>query len=320
VSSLGSRHDLRMEDCACPLGCPRDDELVLEGRDRLHELPGLFQVARCRTCGLLRTNPRPSRDEISSYYPEDYSPHKAREYAGPPQPRWRAMLGRMFDYRTTPIPPCSPGRLLEIGCGSGTFLRSMQRAGWHAVGVEPSPAAAATARAGGATVFTGGIEDQADPPQPYDLIAAWMVLEHLHDPVDALRRLRAWIRADGWLVLSVPDAGSLEFRLFRDRWYALQLPTHLFHFSRTTLGRVLAAGGWQLESVRHQRVLTNLAASTGYWLDDRKIARTFSSRLMTFGERPGRHHQILYPAAVILASLGQTGRMTVWARPAVGER
>src|SRR3546814_19345766 len=61
---------------------------------------------------------------------------------------------------------------------------------------------------------------------PVDLIVGWMVLEHLHQPLAVLRKLRRWIQPDGWLVLSVPDAGSLEFRVFGDRWYALQLPTH----------------------------------------------------------------------------------------------
>src|SRR3546814_3023143 len=78
------------------------------------------------------------------------------------------------------------------------------------------------------------LEAAGDPQLPFDLIVGWMVLEHLHQPLDVLQKLRSWVRPDGWLVLSVPDAGGLEFRLFGDRWYALQLPTHLHHFSPET--------------------------------------------------------------------------------------
>src|SRR3546814_20558991 len=65
--------------------------------------------------------------------------------------------------------------------------------------------------------------DLGDPETPFDVVVGWMVLEHLHEPLAALKKLRRWVRQDGWLVLSVPDAGGLELKLFRDRWYALHL-------------------------------------------------------------------------------------------------
>ena len=64
-----------LERVGCPLGCPSDDELVITGRDRLHELPGEFRVVRCRGCGLMRTDPRPTLDGIDFYYPADYRPY-----------------------------------------------------------------------------------------------------------------------------------------------------------------------------------------------------------------------------------------------------
>ena len=75
--------DVVLEDADCPLGCPRSDETVLAGRDRLHGLPGRFQVVRCRSCGLMRTNPRPSPGTIGFYYPEDYHPYRNTRVAGP---------------------------------------------------------------------------------------------------------------------------------------------------------------------------------------------------------------------------------------------
>src|SRR3546814_19485724 len=87
------------------------------------------------------------------------------------------------------------------------------------------------------------LESAGDAQHPFDLIVGWMVLEHLHQPLDVLQKLRSWVRPDGWIVLSVPDAGGLEVRLCGDRWDALQLPTHLHHFSPENLTRRLTAAG-----------------------------------------------------------------------------
>src|SRR3546814_7293006 len=91
------------------------------------------------------------------------------------------------------------------------------------------------------------LEAAGDPQLPFDLIVGWMVLEHLHQPLDVLQKLRSWVRPDGWLVLSVPYAGGLELRLFGDLWYALQLPTHLHPFSPVTLTRMLTPPGWAVD-------------------------------------------------------------------------
>lgn len=195
----------------------------------------------------------------------------------------------------------------------------MAALGWSVEGIEPTEAAAEAARRGGLPVFTGGIEQAPEPEKPYDLIVAFMVLEHLYDPVTALRRLRRWVSPKGWLVLSVPNAGSLELKLFRDAWYALQLPTHLFHFTPRTLQRVLDGGGWRVERVMHQRILSNLFASGGYWLADRRFPKSLTQKLIDLPDAPGRQHYWLYPLAMVLAALGQTGRMTVWARPRSGD-
>jgi hypothetical protein len=140
-----------------------------------------------------------------------------------------------------------------------------------------------------------------------------MVLEHLQDPVGGLQKLREWAKPGAWLALSIPNAGSLEFRLFKDKWYALQLPTHFYHFSPATLEKVLTTSGWKLEKVHHQRTLSNLIASTGYVLRDKGYMK-LGKKLIGFPERGGWMIYALYPLAWVLSVFGQTGRMTVWAR------
>lgn len=67
-------NNVKMESKPCPLGCPPGDKLLLIGRDRLNNLPGEFKVVRCKTCRLIRTDPRPTQDTIAFYYPDSYEP------------------------------------------------------------------------------------------------------------------------------------------------------------------------------------------------------------------------------------------------------
>ncbi len=310
-----------LESCSCPLGCPPKDQPVLVGRDRLHGLPGEFPVVRCQACGLLRTDPRPTPQAMRAYYPDDYGPYlgtRVVEAPSIPRPLWRrvaaAVVRRLTDSRAESLPALAPGRMLEIGCASGDFLDRMARRGWQVEGIELSETAAAEARRLGHTVHVGMLETAPEGLGPFDMVVGWMVIEHLHDPVQGLRRLRAWTRPGGWLVVSVPNAASYELRLFKDRWYALHLPNHLWHPTPASLRAVLQRGGWSLERIIYHRDLRNVLGSLGYALRDRGGAPRLADWLENYPERGGRLQWALHPLAFALALLGQTGRMTVWAR------
>jgi 2-polyprenyl-3-methyl-5-hydroxy-6-metoxy-1,4-benzoquinol methylase len=203
--------------------------------------------------------------------------------------------------------------MLEVGCASGSYLYKMAKMGWQVQGIELNEKAAQAARKLGYCVYVGPLETAPRPEIAFDLIVGWMVLEHLHDPVAGLMKLNSWAKPDAWLVLSIPNAGSLEFRLFEDKWYALQVPTHMHHFTSQSIAKVLRAGGWQLETVIHQRTLSNFIGSLGYVLRDKGY--TFiGEKLIEFPQRGGRLAYLLYPLCWLLSLFGQTGRMTVWAK------
>ncbi len=314
--------EVELERADCPLGCARDDEPVLVGRDRLQGLPGEFSVVRCRSCGLLRTDPRPTSGSIGFYYPDEYGPYEGTRVsvpgALPLRSPWRRAISTAVQSltrsRAQEVPDLPPGRLLEVGCASGAYLDWMARRGWRVEGIEFSAAAAAQARSLGYRVHTGPVETAPAPTEPYDLVVGWMVLEHLHDPIGALRRLREWTKPGGWLVLSVPNADSWELRAFGDAWYALHLPNHLWHPGRRTVEKVLERAGWRLSRVVYQRDVRNIVGSLGYRLRDRGRFPRLAEWMATFPERGGRIYYLLHPLAFVLAKLGAAGRITVWAR------
>jgi SAM-dependent methyltransferase len=301
------------------MGCSPDDEIVLKGRDRLHGLPGDFTVVRCRGCGLIRTSPRPTQDAIGMYYPDDYGPYASTRATGPPAgqtpaSRIRQAARRLLAPKVLFLPDLAPGRILEIGCGAGAFLQRMNRMGWEVEGLELSPRAGEEARRLGFPVFIGSLDAAPDPDRSYDLIIGWMVLEHLHDPVQMLRKLWRWSSPGGWLALSVPDAGGFEFKVFRDSWYALDVPRHLFHFTPDTARLVLARGGWRTERVFWHDNPNNLLLSLRYRCQDRGWNRAAEYlREVVEGRRQARTRLLLGKA---LGALRMSGRMTIWARRA----
>ena len=268
----------------------------------------------------MRTEPRPTLEAMRRYYPDEYGPHQVVSVSPSSttnRPRWRRALGslmwRLADSKAESLPRMTPGRLLEVGCGSGSFLSRMALEGWDVEGIEVSETAAARARALGHTVHVGNLADIAISGKRFDVVAGWMVLEHLHDPLAALRRLRSWIRPGGWLVLSLPDAGALGFKLLRGAWYDLDLPRHLYHFDRRTLRDLLEKCGWRVTRFVTQRSILSLVASAGYLLDDLGLAAGVAGRLKSAPDRPGRLPLLLFPAAFALSLVGQTGRVVVWA-------
>lgn len=309
---------VELESRPCPLGCTSGDEPVLTGRDRLHDLPGEFRVVRCRGCGLMRTNPRPTLDSIEFYYPADYRPFLTSRVAATPlnQPGRTGWLRRFARRVLRPVnhelPGRPAGRMLEIGCGSGAFLQEMRDKGWKVEGIEPSPEAGGAAQVLGHKVHVGPLETAPDPREPYDLIVGWMVLEHLHDPVADLERLGRWSASGAYLVASVPDASALEFKLFADAWYALHLPGHLFHYSPRTLGLVLARAGWRLERIFWHDNPNNLLLSARYRCLERGWTKTADAlEQMADCRRLPRTRLAL---GKLLGALRSSGRMTIWAR------
>ena len=311
---------VKLEDAACPLCGPSISKFVVAGHDNLYDFPGKFTIVECTTCHLKRTCPRPTADTIGYYYPADYGPYKGTivNEKNTNQSGWKARLisaaKKVFDTKSTALPITSEtGRMLEIGCASGSFLHFMAQSGWQVEGIEFSDDAANAARKLGYPVETGAVETVEKPSSCYDLIVGWMVLEHLHDPVGSLEKMATWAKPNGKLVVSVPNIGAKTSRFFGSYWHDLHLPNHLYHYDPKSILQVMDAGGWRVTKIHHHRTIFNLVASTGYWLRDHGIQRV-GEVLIEFPERGGRvGAMLLFPIAHVLALFGQTGRMTVWA-------
>ncbi|MBI4245268.1 MAG: class I SAM-dependent methyltransferase [Planctomycetes bacterium] len=315
--------DLKLEDVPCPYCAGRKDRVVTLGRDRLTDIPGKFQVVVCSECGLMRTNPRPTPQTIKIYYPNEYHPYNLRiakngglklngNKSEVKQSLWKKVTNKYLNLDTRQIPMVKPGRLLDIGCSNGSFLVPMQKKGWDVEGLEFSADAAETARSLGLKIHVGAIEDVSLPTNNYDLITGWMILEHLHKPVEVLNKIRGWMKPNGWLAVSVPDARSCEFRVFGKRWYSLEVPRHLYHYTPNTLRKILLKSGWKIEKLLWHNHPKDIVASLAYHFKDLGL-KFIEKYLMDI--RDFKRHRIFYRYfGSLLGHLHASGRMTAWAR------
>jgi SAM-dependent methyltransferase len=140
------------------------------------------------------------------------------------------------------------GRLLDVGAASGAFLEEARGAGFEVAGVEPSPGMASHAAARGLRVWAAPIEAADVPRGSFDVVTCFDVLEHVVDPVAALRRFRDWLAPGGRVALCVPDFGGWWARLSGARWAMVTPREHLHYFTRRTLARALRVAGFSRPS------------------------------------------------------------------------
>lgn len=232
----------------CP-ACGAEEEsptALLRGHDRLTEAPGEFSVVACASCGLAFTQPRLRPEDFATYYPETYNAYEPNagaraslgERIGALQ---RQLLVRYGPYRE--VWRRGPGKLLDVGCGTGDLAAVFGRHGWQAHGIEPSEQAAEHARAAGVTVVTGTLADAPWPEAGFDAIVFNHSLEHIGDPAEALAQAARLLRPGGVLAIAVPNFGSWHRRLFGSAWFQLDLPRHLQHFDRGSLAGLVRRAG-----------------------------------------------------------------------------
>jgi peptidoglycan/LPS O-acetylase OafA/YrhL/SAM-dependent methyltransferase len=148
------------------------------------------------------------------------------------------------------------GRLLDVGCWTGSFLVAAEARGWEAEGIEPSAWASRRAAARGCRVRQSTLDEVELEDGTYDAIVAADVIEHLVDPGQAIQKLKRALAPGGVLFLTVPDAGSHVARALGRRWWSV-LPMHVQYFTRESMAALLESHGLAIADVRtHPKAFT----------------------------------------------------------------
>ena len=202
-------------------------------------------IVRCRGCGLVYVNPRPQAEELTSLY----SDYHARD--GQDEASWDRLMSRVF--RESAELLCSTQktsgrpRLLDVGCGYGGIVELMRERGWDAEGMDPSPSVVEAATRHGRNVQLGTLEELSADHGPYEAVTMFYVLEHLPDPMGALRKAASLLVPGGMLLIRVPHTTPIVRLLapFGLGGGLYDAPFHLYDFSPTVLCEMLRRTGFE---------------------------------------------------------------------------
>ncbi len=309
---------------SCFLCGANDFRFLFKNHDRMHGIQGEFSLWKC-SCGLVFINPQPDEKEIASFYPQEYGAYQGQDEASTDNFLKKILEqtyygSRKKSFKRFLLFPLQPllrsvkvqknARLLDVGCGEGTFLDKMKKYEMEVQGVDFSEVAISRAKEKGLSVFHGSLKEARFPNEFFDVITINHVFEHLYDPIETLVEIKRILKKDGVVILGTPNVDSLGSHLFGKFWMPLETPRHLFLYSMRTMRLISKKVGFKIVKQSFQSYPWYFLFSIHYWLNrfrHKEIlgvnAKLPSSTFLKLG---------LFPGTTFLSWGGLGDCMQVW--------
>lgn len=208
-------------------------------------LKHLDELVKCQRCGFIRAQDKYFNIEPAKFYGQSYFSSGYGDYT-----KEQASLEKNFQDRINRIRKFKDkGKLLEIGCAHGYFLRIAQKY-FQCYGIDLNPKVTeVTKRNTKAKIYTGDFLAKKIPKNYFDIVCMFDTLEHLKYPDKYLKKIRKVLKSNGLIVIETGDIGSLIARIQGKSWRLIMLPDHLQYFSNSTLIQLLTNSGFELKLV-----------------------------------------------------------------------
>lgn len=325
-----------LETINCPF-CDKNDYKIYikDARELYNGLGDKFNVVQCDYCQFIYTNPRPTRDTIKYFYPNESGYYLPQDEVNNKKQKLRnlllnSVLKYEYGYNLEPVLPkylsklihlffghkidCmhvptykNNGVLLDIGCSWGHYLKRMSSLGWKTYGTEMNFKAYkyATDKFNLKNINNGFFEDFSWKKNFFDVVHMSMVLEHVYNPKEILKKIHRCLKSDGEFILSVPDISGLEFKIYKHNAYGLQVPQHLSHFSSRNIKKFFSANGFTINKIKHHSFDRDMVASLNY--GNRNLLKKFVHNKLF-------RNSVLKLFIFILSRFGMTSRMSIYAK------
>lgn len=238
-----------MEESPCRL-CGGHTSVLFIAEDYNQGVAGRYTVVGCLSCLAGSTVLRREQFAVSDYPPTYVSQAINWGYLSPRIQLLIARLtgsARFLSYLG--LESLSPGKLLDVGSGTGVFAKTMAGRGWKVLGLEPNPTAALQSQLSGVTVLKSELDSADLPSRSFDAITLIHVLEHVSSPRAVISTCERVLGVDGVLVVAVPNFDSPTRRFFGRLWYPLDVPRHLTHFNLESLTALLNREGFRIVDI-----------------------------------------------------------------------
>ncbi|NHZ86080.1 MAG: methyltransferase domain-containing protein, partial [Planctomycetia bacterium] len=192
-----------------------------------------FDIMECNDCSLRFTSPIPDSKEIVNYYKSDKYISHAKRVTSVFDIIYKIV--RKFTLRSKrkivkQISQKQSGMLLDIGCGTGEFLKTMKQSDWDIAGVEVNEKTRRIAQTNADSIILD-TNDFFKNKQKYDVITLWHSLEHLNTLARFLNKISLSLNSNGVIMVAVPNYRSFDAEYYKQDWAAYDVPRHLYHFS-----------------------------------------------------------------------------------------
>jgi len=214
-----------------------------------------WRMTECQHCENVSPLPYPSDQEITDFYTLQNAPNE-----------WEIENYVRLDFNSKALSGVKqfvtllteyndgPGRLLEVGCAAGWVLKAAGDLGWKVKGIEGAPKFSDFARNElGLDIFSDMISRvNVAKWSQYDLILAFDVFEHLHDPVRDLSILRELAAPNASLLITAPNISSICAKLYGTNWRQI-VPSHINYSTPKSISYALERAGWKILRVSEPR-------------------------------------------------------------------
>lgn len=196
------------------------------------------RIVECSTCNLRFVNPTKSSTLVLGKYKRFKDLQYESERSGRQDNQTR-ILKRLNMLNK------NKGKLLDIGCATGSFMELAQNDGWKAWGVDPSRWATSIAKKRHLNAKEGTVKSAKFNKDYFDVIVCIDVIEHVLQPKKLLEETKRILKKGGTLCIVTPDSGSVIPRLLKEKWWHIR-PDHIFYFSKQTILNLLTIVGFKV--------------------------------------------------------------------------
>lgn len=209
---------------------------------------------KCKDCSFLFAGTIPTEKELIEHY-EGYG---RNDYLSPITiKRYNEILDSFEKYRKT-------NNLIDVGCGIGLFLEVAKKRGWNVYGTEYTDEAIQICESKGILMRQGKLNPSNYPPNFFDIITSFEVIEHINNPKEEMNNFYSILRKKGLIYMTTPNFNSLSRLLLGNQWTVITYPEHLSYYTPKTLNYLFKNSGF-----KKKRITT-----TGFSLTRHKVAKT----------------------------------------------
>jgi 2-polyprenyl-3-methyl-5-hydroxy-6-metoxy-1,4-benzoquinol methylase len=232
----------------CPI-CNSKAQIIKELYDDRFGYKGYYAIRQCDSCDHCFVEKSFSKEELARLYTSHYQRSHYDVSKFTPAKKNNGFGGwlngsKQAAYRWVP----QNVRVLDVGCGAGETLAYHASRGCQAYGLEVDENVKHIADSLGLNIVIGTLESNPFEPEFFDYIIMDQVIEHLSEPVSALKGASKMLKPEGRLILSTPNCRGWGRTVFGRKWINWHTPYHLNLFSKKSITIVIEEAGFEVKN------------------------------------------------------------------------